>query len=131
MLFRSFCGPAFITLIFGAIHCVGWALEFPTRREWVLWQVSSFVMVGVSLVFITYAIHEALLSAEEDYPRVSKGAELRGRILHQLCVVAVLFYLPARFYLLIEALYSLRTLPDAAYQTIYWTRFIPNFRFNS
>jgi hypothetical protein len=127
---RNFCGPAFITLILGSIHCVGWTLEFPTHREWLLWQISSFTMVGVSLVFILYAGHAAIRSSNKDYPRnSSKYGELTARILHQLCVIATIFYIPARCYILFEALYSLRALPNGAYQTVNWTRFILNFQF--
>lgn len=126
---RNFCGPAFITLIFGSIHCVGWNLEFPTYREWLLWQISSFTMVGVSLVFILYAVHEAIQSSNKNYPQnISKYGELTDRTLHQLCIIATIFYIPARCYILFEALYSLRALPDGAYQTVNWTRFIPNFQ---
>ena len=95
-----FCGPAFITLIFGSIHCVGWNLEFPTYREWLLWQISSFIMVGVSLAFILYAIYAAIQSSNKDNPRdISKYRELTERTLHQLCIIANIFYIPARCYI--------------------------------
>ena len=85
---RNFCGPAFITLIFGSIHCVGWNLKFPTYQEWLLWQISSFTMVSVSVVFILYAVHAAIQSSNKDYPQNgSKYGELIGRTLHQLCIL--------------------------------------------
>lgn len=76
---RNFCGPASITLIFGSLHCVGWNLKFPTYREWLLWQILSFTMVGVSVVFILYAVHAAIRSSNKDYPQNgSKYGELIG-----------------------------------------------------
>ena len=49
-------------------------------------------MVGVSVVFILYAVHAAIRSSNKDYPQNgSKYGELIGRTLHQLRYASLIF----------------------------------------
>jgi hypothetical protein len=50
-----------ITVIFGAIHCIGWSFDFPSNIERTLWRVASLSVTGVpSLILRLDALASAI-----------------------------------------------------------------------
>ena len=108
-----------IGTIFGAIHLIGWNFFFHFHTERIVWRVASIMTTVIpGMEFI-------LLIA---------GATLKDdTFLYKLCIslLALLAYLTPlyfsmRFILLIEALISLRDLPQGALEVVKWTLFIPH-----
>jgi hypothetical protein len=92
-----------IAVVFGGIHCIPWAFQFPSDTEQILWRVSSLLVtcipVGIILVIFMGKIVLSLYS---------------------------ILYIAARIILIVLALMELRALPSSAYQTVEWTILIPH-----
>ncbi|KAF8645823.1 hypothetical protein AX16_007554, partial [Volvariella volvacea WC 439] len=109
-----------IGVIFGGVHLVGWNFQFPTTTELWLWRASSIVITAAPLLL---AISVAL--------ELIRGATVAVKILWAslsffTLYVCPLIYLAARLINLFLAFYTLRALPDSAYQNVRWTEFIPH-----
>lgn len=110
-----------ITVLFGAVHCFAWSFDFPSETERLLWRIAS-VLTTVSPIIWTVVYALFLM----DFRKSS------GRIFHtyttlnNLSTTVIPFYLVGRMILLILAFIGLRSLPPAAYETVYWTTFIPH-----
>ena len=112
---RVFIASGLVGTIFGAIHCIAWSFQFPTRTEQFLWRVSSIVITCGPVLFL---IANAIMRS------VTSGIMRISVII--LFVVTGLGYLVGRVTLFILVLISLRSLPSGAYQTVRWTTFIPH-----
>ena len=97
---------------FGAIHCIAWDFYFPTNIEILFWRISSVVITAVP-VYIPLMI---VLAAFPESETVAYLAPFFGGILYVL----------ARAVTLALAFTSLRELPPGAFDTVYWTTFIPH-----
>ncbi|KAF8657426.1 hypothetical protein AX16_002223 [Volvariella volvacea WC 439] len=86
-----------IGILFGGIHLVGWNFTFLTITELWLWRDSSLVLTVVPLLVFVM-------------PTAFVGAPL---------------YFAARIILLFLAFFTLRDLPDSAYQNVRWTEYLP------
>lgn len=106
-----------ITILFGAIHCCAWSFEFPSDTERLLWRITSLI-ITVSPVFWAALFGTFLLNGDDE--------NLFTSILTIFTLIAVPLYLLSRTVLLVIAFLGLRSLPPAAYQTVYWTTFIPH-----
>ncbi|KAF8644270.1 hypothetical protein AX16_008581 [Volvariella volvacea WC 439] len=116
-------GAAVAALIFGAIHCAGWAsiFEFPTNQERLLWKVSSIIMISTSVtIFLVTLLY--FLSSQS--PRI--GEKGQGIILTVLLYAVSIPYVIARLVLLFLAFTSIRSLPPSAYDTIRWISAFPH-----
>ncbi|KAF8658899.1 hypothetical protein AX16_001943 [Volvariella volvacea WC 439] len=111
-----------IGVIFGGIHLVGWNFEFPTATEQLLWRASSLVITAVPLLLAILAILGFVASnSSSDFTAVL------AYLFYLLTVyVCPLVYFAARIINLFLAFYTLRALPDSAYQNVRWTEFIPH-----
>lgn len=110
-----------ITILFGAIHCFAWPFQFPSETEQFLWRIASLVTITAPTVWATVYT----LSLVDDLKR-EFGKRIGQRTMDSLSAIAVPIYLIARTILIGLAFLSLRTLPCATYETVYWTRFIPH-----
>ncbi|KIM19808.1 hypothetical protein M408DRAFT_30906 [Serendipita vermifera MAFF 305830] len=117
-------GPSVLGAAFGAIHCISWSSEFPTRAELVLWRVSCAVMIAVPfLVAVTCASWVATDRMEKKYT---------GWLIYivytcvALLLLLVWLYVAGRIATLVIAFTSLRSLPPSAFITVDWTTFIPH-----
>ena len=97
---------------FGAIHCIAWDFYFSTYIEILFWRTSSVVITAVP-VYIPLVI---ALAAFPESETVAYLAPFFGGILYVL----------ARAVTLALAFTSLRELPPGAFDTVYWTTFIPH-----
>ncbi|TFK31146.1 hypothetical protein BDQ12DRAFT_566334, partial [Crucibulum laeve] len=98
--------PSAAAIVFGGIHCIAWSFHFPSDTDQLLWRASACIITGTS-VLVT-------VIATGNEPAVQDCA-------------ALVMYAPARISLLVVALRCLGDLPDGAYQTVQWTRFLPHF----
>jgi len=111
---------AAITVVFGAIHCIGWSFNFPSSVERILWRVASLSITGVPIIF---------------YPLVGLGYAIDGFLYNyrrdDFCVYIIatlllFLYILSRLALLILPFICLRSLPPAAFHVVHWTSFIPH-----
>ncbi|KAI8630332.1 hypothetical protein F5Y19DRAFT_464163 [Xylariaceae sp. FL1651] len=110
---------------FGAIHLAGYNLTLPTAAEQIIWRVNSIIMI-VSLFL--HCVSEAVGFWWTDYK--VESLELWGHYKKQMpgCIIFVgmsMIYFTSRLLLLIEAIISLRDLPEAAYIEVSWTQYLP------
>ncbi|KAF8646426.1 hypothetical protein AX16_007219 [Volvariella volvacea WC 439] len=109
-----------IGILFGAIHLIGWDFQFATTTELWLWRVSSLALtiipLFVSIVFLLVIVNERLNNDVLDHigtvlivPTIFLGGPL---------------YFAARIVLLFLAFFTLRCLPESAYQNVKWTEYI-------
>ena len=112
-----------VGVFFGAIHCIAWVFSFPTHTELLMWRISSVAITAVPVYLpLVIALAELLrwmmdLEVEESGTTITVYfAALSGGIL----------YIIARAVTLVLAFTSLRDLPPGAYETVYWTTFIPH-----
>lgn len=110
-----------ITALFGAVHCLAWSFHFPSETERHLWRIASIITTVVPTLWIV--IYTLSLM---DYLDLLGGFGLGSRTQSYLSGLIVPVYLGARAILLVIAFISLRSLPPAAYETVYWTTFIPH-----
>ncbi|KAF8641291.1 hypothetical protein AX16_010070 [Volvariella volvacea WC 439] len=101
-----------IGVVFGAIHLIGWNFQFPTATELWLWRASSLVLTVVPFFL---AVGTTLLQKYDN--------EL---VLGFTGFAGAPVYFAARVILLFLAFFTLRDLPDSAYQNVRWTEYIPH-----
>jgi hypothetical protein len=101
-----------VAVAFGAIHCIAWSFEFPSRTEQLLWRSSTIVIIGVPTFYVLLW-------------RFS-GLRLPQRLLNATNIIPACLYVLARVALLVLAIVSLRSPPAGTYEAINWTTFIPH-----
>lgn len=110
-----------VTVLFGAVHCLAWTFHFPSETERLLWRIAALVSTASPIVWtIVYT-----LSFIDDRAHLGES-HIKMETINMLSGIVVPLYLMARLILLVIACISLRSLPDAAYETVYWTTFIPH-----
>ncbi|KIM25422.1 hypothetical protein M408DRAFT_210645 [Serendipita vermifera MAFF 305830] len=117
-------GPAILGAAFGAIHCISWISEFPSRGELIVWRISCVAMIAVP-VFVF-----ALCSTESVSRRIVGKDPLWLKAIAYVSVISLILsawlYIAARIATLVIAFTTLRALPSAAYSAVNWTTFIPH-----
>ncbi|EPS39462.1 hypothetical protein H072_6766 [Dactylellina haptotyla CBS 200.50] len=140
--FEIWCHFA-VTLLYSAIHAIGWHFSFPTMVEMILWRVSSLLIVILNLAFV---ICESITTGR--LAKVFNRAQREQRVLAlattlpppqvdipfsiplwKILILALIgfIYTGARIYILVEMFVGLRLLPVKAYLNVEWTDFIPHF----
>ncbi|KIK64257.1 hypothetical protein GYMLUDRAFT_437380 [Collybiopsis luxurians FD-317 M1] len=109
--FGSMVLEMFIGTLFGSIHCAAWAFHFPSKLERDLWRTMSLCITVAPLAMIFGVI-----------PVFINRYLYLTRITRWLFVV----YILARLMILVMAFVLLRDLPEAAFQEIQWTTYIPH-----
>ncbi|KAF8641737.1 hypothetical protein AX16_009814 [Volvariella volvacea WC 439] len=120
-LLATISGSA-IGVVFGAIHLIGWNFQFPTTTEQWLWRASSLILTIVPFLLV-------LTSALALAPKRLRVESLEYVVLafaYPCLFLGPPLYFAARFVLLFLAFFTLRSLPDSAYQNVRWTEFIPH-----
>ncbi|KAF8641311.1 hypothetical protein AX16_010090 [Volvariella volvacea WC 439] len=112
-----------IGIVFGGIHLIGWNFQFPTTTELWLWRSSSVVL---TIIPLNLAISVALDFAYEA-TKYSVLKKMSDAYLLPTGFIGAPMYFAARAILLFLAFFTLRRLPDPAYENIRWTEFLPHF----
>ncbi|KIM24455.1 hypothetical protein M408DRAFT_317699 [Serendipita vermifera MAFF 305830] len=117
-------GPSVLGSAFGAIHCIAWLSEFPSRSELVIWRISCVAMIVVPCIVTLFCV---VAAADErmggNDPRWMLSILI---ICTGLIIVSAWLYIASRIATLVIAFTTLRSLPPVAYTTVDWTTFIPH-----
>ena len=142
-----------IAILYGGMHAAAWNGHFPSETEQLLWRVSSASVAAVSAAYLLGAFLYVFVSdaLKEQKQKTTKhsGGEFRGRwpssmtkwlpsliawtekrimdLFIALFAGLFLLYLLCRVFLVVEGFMGLRSLPEGAYQTPKWTRYLANF----
>lgn len=106
---------------FGAIHCAGWSLHFPSKIELQIWRISSLSITCIPLIDIVLG---AVLDNKTRQEGILKF--LFSEVLRLAFYASFPIYLGARLLLLTVAFTTLRNLPPGALAIVKWTSFIPH-----
>ncbi|KIM71355.1 hypothetical protein PILCRDRAFT_82877 [Piloderma croceum F 1598] len=106
-----------VASIFGAVHCIAWSFQFPSHAEKILWRICS-----MCITCLPWPVFACTAIIAVDWSRPAWLTILVRATGYTL----VCFYITARITLLVQALMSLRSLPPGAYETVYWTTYIPH-----
>jgi len=111
-----------ITTLFGSIHCIAWSFQFPSTHEELLWRLSSLVITCSAVIgaFLPIVIAGAFCRDYDDLP-----VPVHVFLVATESLIPPLYIL-ARATLLVLACMELGSLPLEAYETVYWTTFIPH-----
>jgi hypothetical protein len=121
---------AIIAAVFGAIHCLGWSMAFPSPLERILWRLSSVIITAAPLVLF-------LILGDLDWDGLDKtmGHLDRNAGFVTNCDKATMFsvwgllavmYVVCRVFLLLLPFLSLRALPTEVYRSVHWPTLIPH-----
>lgn len=114
---------AFVSTLFGGIHCIAWSFQFPTHSEQILWRISSLAITCGPVLGMM--LNRALIIVS--HHRLTPWLEsLLTLLLVCMYILCLFLYFAARTILLVLAFISLRVLPPRAYETVRWTTFIPH-----
>lgn len=121
-IFHADLIASIIAIIFGGIHCVPWKFRFPSHIEQVLWHIFAIV-ITVSPGLWGFLFLILTLIGE-----IPESVVLYSMVLISglLTLLSIPIYIVARAALLVLAFTTLRSLPQAAYQTVDWINFIPH-----
>lgn len=108
-----------ITIMFGVVHCFAWSFHFPSETERLLWHIASLVITASPFIWLV-CFTIIFFYQDDNLPEWIEAS------LAPLISIAAALYLAARAILLVLAFIGLRSLPSAAYETVYWTTFIPH-----
>ncbi|KAG6914158.1 hypothetical protein DXG01_002010 [Tephrocybe rancida] len=108
------CG---IAVIIGAVHCLAWHFDFPSKSEALLWRTSSIIITCLP----TYGLILPLLRL---VVISSSNAIKLYFIFFRMCRAV---YISARLLLLIQMFVLLREPDKGAYTSINWITYIPHF----
>ena len=118
---RASYASLFIAIPFGAIHCAGWFLIFPSPAELILWRACSAVLVGAPALLLYLTGVANFLASESVMAPAGFQIAVGGTVTFFL-----LIYIIARLLMFGECIVSLRDLPPGAYAIVRWTTFIPH-----
>ena len=128
-------------LVFGGIHCVAWNFSFVSPQERLVWRICGVILtVSIPLSWmltrLTLGIWHALFGDTPGDERGNPAIHWTRRngqckrmippLVQTFHGVGLALYVLARFYLLVEAFLSLRSLPVGCYDTIDWLKFWPH-----
>lgn len=137
-----------VALVYGGLHLLAWNAPFHTRIEETLWKISGISVASIGPISITYV---GLLSVTYKFYRhifnwrnrhwdpsrtryqsnssqfLNSSKDIVVKIIQVLGVSYLLFYSFTRVYLVVECFIEVAYLPDSAFTTPVFTRYIPHF----
>ena len=124
-----FASSAFAGALFGAVHCFAWYFAFPSHIELVMWKLASLSSVGSCVVMFVIIFFWG--------DGFDIDSNFLDTLLHLLAIPALavlialafgsaFLYPVSRIFLLCLAVYSLRSLPPSAFDTVRWIELIPH-----
>lgn len=148
------CGPTI--LLFSSIFLIAWNSHFPTATEKLLWRIASVNVLAYAVVggLAGLYFHRTMFRAELGHERAQAILKQErgpkgwiGRLAAKLrnidpdqdpeleipirALVPVSFlcasYCVGRGFILTEDLIGLRSLPEGAFQTVSWSKYVPHW----
>lgn len=124
-----------IGVLFGSIHCIAWASEFPSAVEQELWRITSLcitfsplvMMIFISIPFLaTLATCLTPRNVTSFHIFCSFLYFVLYSILDLIFVVIALTYILARMLIFLLALLPLRDLPAGTLEDVQRSKFVPH-----
>lgn len=112
----SFLAPCVLGTVFGAIHLIAWALEFPSYIDRVLWRVSAVILTLTPYLLQFYL-----------WIVIWGGLRVGIRTSLSLYCCVGLLYAVARCVVIIIALRAIRHPPSNVLRDVSWTSHLPHF----
>lgn len=135
----------FVNMLYAGIHLIAWNFSFPTEVERLLWHVASIAIVATTFIFWMCETYQdgVRLGRWRRWrkhlgPHAGNEADESGmrRPVRFIPVWEVVIMTPVSFvytvvrtYLVVESFVGLRSLPERAFDDIWWMEFIPHFWF--
>ncbi|RDW87827.1 hypothetical protein BP5796_03521 [Coleophoma crateriformis] len=113
-------------LLYGGGHLSAWASSaFPSLREAELWRVSAIMLTAVPIWGVLWILWWKAVSSKQKwlFPFRNGDFDIAAA---PFFLAIVLAYFLARGYFLVESLISLRLLPEGAFLTVNWARYLPH-----
>ncbi|KAL9636829.1 MAG: hypothetical protein Q9164_002577 [Protoblastenia rupestris] len=124
------------TLAYFGIHLAGWNFVFPSRTEQMLWRISSLVLLGLSIFYLSAVAFGTVMASRlarwlfknNEATTILGIASLMPRWL-AVTIHSPIFviYGIARGYIIVEGFVSLRILPVTVFSSVKWSNFVPHF----
>lgn len=107
-------------VFFGGLHCIGWNFSYPTVVEQNLWRTTALAITAIPVIVapLDYVLENFAL--EEGF---SKALRLS---LDLVITILLFIYVPARLFLIAQALILLRSQPQSAFSVVNWTVYLPH-----
>ncbi|PPQ82820.1 hypothetical protein CVT26_007992 [Gymnopilus dilepis] len=115
-----------IAMAFGAIHCTGWALAFPSLTEAWIWRYSSIATSAIPLLLFLARLFRLWKAGAVDGSLMKEFLQYLGEFFLMSGLVISPVYMLARILLLVEAFIGLRVLTSSALAVVKWTSFLPH-----
>jgi hypothetical protein len=119
-------GTLLASVMFGAVHCVAWNFQFATEIEKTLWRVASLVS---TLILMIHPLVHTLKAVFTTWVPVPVGLLVVKKPLRialgSLTLVAMVGYVVARLFLMVETFRSLFSLPPGAFVST-WPSSLPH-----
>lgn len=119
----------FASMGYGAVHALAWGEFFPTAAERLLWRFSSIYITGSGLLWFFMCVFGFRIrwgSVYWDRFVALEATTVEYVFFGFVAMVCGCAYILARFFLVVDAIVSLRRLPEAAYNTPNWAMLIPH-----
>ena len=118
------CGTS---VLFGAIHCLGWSFVFLSHLEGLAWKISSAIITGIPFILVILNLYFWAWPLTVPHTTSEKTYFAVGAIIMILIFyIGLPAYMFARIFLLVEALTGLRALSPGAHAVVEWSSFIPH-----
>jgi hypothetical protein len=108
----------YVSIVFGAIHCIAWSFHFATLPERWAWRISAILIAGLPIAMAALAT----LLGEIKPTRM----ELYENFLMFVTMLILCLYIIARIALLVLPFMALRALLPSAYVQLDWVSFLPH-----
>jgi len=109
---------ATVTVVFGAIHCIGWSFHFPSMIERTIWRFASLCITCVPiLIFPLTALGFTIGNPTSRFDDCCENI---------LLTIILSFYVLSRLALLVLPFLCLISLPPAVFHVVHWVSFIPH-----
>lgn len=116
-------------MVFGAIHLLAWRFQFLSHAERLLWLVPSmFVTCSPLYMLLVYCIFDTDLHRILRLNRIRVFGVTPRNLIDPVISVSSFLYFIGRVSLLVQMMVLLRAPEKGAYQTVYWTTFVPHLQ---
>ena len=113
-------------LIYGGLHALAWFAHFDSTTEQLLWRISACVVMGGVPVICVLNYLDGKVWINNHTDIVFKIKNVLSRALGILMGLAILAYVLARGYLVVECFINLSHLPAEVYDVPTWSTYFPH-----